>query len=400
MSYKNYKRIFKESENSENEVIEYRVSPDIHFKQNYFDEGVFQSQFCDSLLVGAFNSEYNRIEDRIKEAIEEDNVDLAEYIDDYYKDIYGKVNHIYLDYDTKEYELVITVELAQGVSGTEVNDKIWEYVSGQLSDGWGEVFEQQPMTKDEIYASYNEDDEYDVEFFTSRRNANEDARYKEESYDEDDEEGVHYDVIPVVVETYVSFWRRDMKKPDYTYINGYNEEGYNIKGYDKTGYDKQGYNEKGFNKEGYDRSGYDEAGFDKEGFDKNNKDREGFDRKGEKDLPDSRPENKTGKKQGALFTQTKDGKVRIRNTFDIGESRRTPKSRRLQEVVGSKKEFAIFKYVESRKVWVPVDEDGKYTDKTEVFKKKEDAQKSPIIDKLKKKGLEYKIERANWNGKD
>ena len=95
-----------------------------------------------------------------------------------------------------------------------------------------------------------------------------------------------------------------------------------MEGYGKDGRDSYGLDREGYDKEGYNDEGRDREGFDKKGFDKNGKDREGFDVNGEKDLADNRPANKSGKKNGALFTQRKDGTVRIKNTFDMGESRK------------------------------------------------------------------------------
>lgn len=72
---------------------------------------------------------------------------------------------------------------------------------------------------------------------------------------------------------------------------------------------------------------------------------------------------------------------------------------RLDELVGTSGEFAIFKYVESRDIWVPVDGEGKYSEDAKTFKSEEAAAKDPVIVILESKGLKYKIAKANWNGR-
>lgn len=72
---------------------------------------------------------------------------------------------------------------------------------------------------------------------------------------------------------------------------------------------------------------------------------------------------------------------------------------RLDERVGSTDEFAIFKYVETRDIWVPVDGEGKYSEEAKTFKSEEAAAKDPVIVILESKGLKYKIAKANWNGR-
>lgn len=51
-------------------------------------------------------------------------------------------------------------------------------------------------------------------------------------------------------------------------------------------------------------------------------DKDGFDKSGFKDLEDSRPTRKDGKKAGALLRKSKDGKLSIKNTIDLDESRK------------------------------------------------------------------------------
>lgn len=71
----------------------------------------------------------------------------------------------------------------------------------------------------------------------------------------------------------------------------------------------------------------------------------------------------------------------------------------LDEITGAPDEFAIFKYVEARDIWVPVDGEGKYSEDAMIFSSKEEAAKDPVIVILKGSGLKYKIASADWDGR-
>lgn len=72
---------------------------------------------------------------------------------------------------------------------------------------------------------------------------------------------------------------------------------------------------------------------------------------------------------------------------------------RLDETTGAPEEFAIFKYVEARDIWVPVDGEGMYSKDAMTFETKEEAVEDPVIVILEGKGLKYKIASAAWDGR-
>lgn len=312
-----------ESQNTEN-TITYLIVPKWDWQQFEFREEAFNAAFDDYIL---YNNNYglgNEIDSTMSSMIDDDPEaqNLAEYVD---ANLEGKVKKINLHWDAKGNHLVATVHLAAEVVPEDVKDAVWEYLEGQMADGWGEGFEQQEIAHESVYAVYNENDDYDVEVFYDENQAIRECEEKNEQddeYDEDGEDSDSYSWCECHLSLYCHFWERYGTSLLKTYINGYDENGWDMDGYDKEGRDSRGLDKDGYDKEGYDRNGRDKEGFDKKGFDKNGKDREGFDVNGEKDLADNRPANKSGRKNGALFTQRKDGTVRIKNTFDMGESRK------------------------------------------------------------------------------
>lgn len=335
------KRYFRESE-SENSIL-YILEPIFHYDQTDVSDRCFQA-FDDGILYN-WSSDFGRRVDRaLESAINDDaeSQDLAEYVDE---DLKGKVTNIKLFWDRKNDVLRVTVKLAPGVNVKEIEPSVKNYIMGQMSDGWGEGFEQQEIASTDCWAVYDQNNEYDCEFFATERDAANDCRSKQkeaetgwedtdddEDHDWVDSNNADFDWCRVTVSLYCSFWGRNSHNPIGTYINGYDINGYDVNGYSKDGFDRWGKDKDGFGRDGYNNSGYDRDGYDKTGFNKAGKDRKGFDRNGEKDLEDNRPMNSKGVKNGALFTQSKDGTVRIKNTFDMGESRRrlNKKSRNLK----------------------------------------------------------------------
>lgn len=316
-------RSLRESQNTES-TITYLVVPKWDWQQSEIIEDAFESAFDDYIL---FNNNYdlgNQI-DRTMTSMIDDDPDSQNLVQDVDASLEDKVTKIDLHWDGRRDHLVVTVHLAAGVVPEDVKDAIWEDFQGMLSDGWGEGFEQQEIAKESVYAVYNENDDYDVEVYYDQDEAIRECEERNESDDDDeDEDGESdkYDWCECNLSLYCHFWSPHGSSLLKTYINGYDEDGWDMEGYGKDGRDSYGLDREGYDKEGYNDEGRDREGYDKKGFDKNGRDREGFDVNGEKDLADKRPANKSGKKNGALFTQRKDGTVRIKNTFDMGESRK------------------------------------------------------------------------------
>lgn len=317
---------FKESEVSDNTVT-YVVLPKWDWQQTDFDETAFEMVFDDYML---FNNNYSldrEIARAMKDLIDDspEAQDLANYIHE--DDLAKKVTKIDMKWDPEKDNLLITAHLNTKPTA-ELVDSVWEYIQGQLSDGWGEGFEQQEIATDKICVVFNENDDYDLELFYDTSRASRACRDKNnEAQQDEDEDAYVYDWIEIKLNLYCHFWYRPGKNLLKTYINGYDEAGFDYNGYDRDSRDKRGFDKKGFDKEGFDRQGFDKEGFDRAGFNSSGKDRKGFDKDGEKDLLDTRPVNSKGEKHGALYKQSKDGTVRIKNTFDMGESRKTLKKK-------------------------------------------------------------------------
>ena len=347
------KRLY-ESEAKEHTIV-YVYNPKWEWQQSEMSDNAFEWNFDDMVV---WNSDLD-LDSRIKRAMVEmidddpDSQNLAEYVDDYLAD---KVTKIDLHWDTKREQLIVTVHLAPGVnpysnitytnySGDEVTepliDLVKDYLGGQMSDGWGEGFEQQEIAQSDCECVYNTDDDTDCQFFGDYREA---QRYLDEqnegSYaevgdddedeDEEEEDNPTYDSCTVYLHLYCHFWDRRDELCVAILVDGRDEDGFDREGRDAEGFDRYGYDKDHYDREGFDHSGFNRQGFDKEGFNRSGRDVDGFDRNGERDLADNRPKNSKGVKNGALFTQNRDGTVRIRNTFDMGESRKRA-SKRLSE---------------------------------------------------------------------
>lgn len=117
----------------------------------------------------------------------------------------------------------------------------------------------------------------------------------------------------------------------------------------------------------------------------------------EKRLKGRFAKNKTVFKEALLVGPTgsyKSNAVEKRTIVGLAEA-----NDRLDEIIGSSDEFAIFKYVETKDTWVPVDKYGKYSEDAMVFSSKAEAAKDPVIVILKGNGLKYKIASADWDGR-
>lgn len=264
-------RRLRESQNT-HEII-FKYTPNVHFTQSAIDDLTFRSNFDELLLMDSSHFSYNPGKECAK-MVAADNEGfgprgLAEAIGEH-DDLFGKVANIQLSYDSHEELLVVTCTVTVEPTDSFVED-LKSYIRGQLSDGWGEGFEQQPVANGTVYAIINESDDSDVEFFGSEQQAYRtcDRRNREaESYaenDDYDEDPQSYYVEQIDVEVTYSFWSRRFNNLTTTIIDGIDEKGFGRDGY---------------NREGYDRSGFDREGYDKNGFSSKGLDREGFDREG------------------------------------------------------------------------------------------------------------------------
>lgn len=165
------------------------------FGDNYFD---------DSILTDNYEF-WNDVSNSLKNMVKSENYDLAEYVP---KSLEGKVVKISLDWDSDNDQLLITSTLT--VPFETIKDELIDYIEGQLSDGWGEGFEQQPVAKTEVYVAYNENDTNDVLYFGTKRAAQDYCDVN--AVDPDDYEDADPDDIPqyeydrTTVTLYVSFW--------------------------------------------------------------------------------------------------------------------------------------------------------------------------------------------------
>lgn len=304
---KNFRRLREAEVASTSEVI-FKIAPKITYRTDSIRDEIFNARFNDNLVYEDYSFNPGK---KCQKIVELDNKDFGPKglaIFEEGDELYGKVSGIHLDYDTKEDVLIVTCNL--NVPATEdVVESLRNYVEGQMSDGWGEGFEQTPLAETTIYGVFNENDEYDTEFFSSindaEENCEEKQNYEPDDEDEDYENEDSYYVDTVNVEAYYSFWDPNRDRIVDTIINGI----------DKNGFDREGYNSKGFDRYGRDREGYDEGGFDSKG-----KDRGGFDKNGNKMT-----------KLGYLLNKDDLGGLSPEDYADLFEARRFARKRRIGE---------------------------------------------------------------------
>lgn len=176
---------------------------------NYNVDNGYDNQFDDSCIIDDY-SFWNEVNQQLA-AIDED---LTEYLPD---DLADAVTSVRLRWNDEDDRL----EAICNINGSfeAVKDALVDWVNGQMSDGWGEGFEQQELASTEVYYVFNEANESDVEFFGSERAARRDADDKNaeiEAYGEDEEDFEsedHYEFDSTTVTIYCSFWKHNVNIP-------------------------------------------------------------------------------------------------------------------------------------------------------------------------------------------
>lgn len=108
-------------------------------------------------------------------SVNKDDVDLAEYADDYHGSTYYKKLHsIRMGVDVYDGQMygVATCTVADDWTDSDT-EQLKDYLTGQYSDGWGEGFEQREIATFTELETFEEYDEENDEYYESEW----DARY-------------------------------------------------------------------------------------------------------------------------------------------------------------------------------------------------------------------------------
>lgn len=259
-------------ESEENHTIELLYIP--FFKLHCAD-------FPNNDYIESANYDFWGSVDKNCQRLVELNNDLTEFLPE---ELEGKVTSVKLSIEDSSGLLVVLCDV-KGPIDDSVKTKLIEWLNGQMSDGWGENFEQEELGSTEMYACYDENDTSPrpyVEFYDSEREAKEYCQEQNDYEDDEDEEVPYYVYDSVEAYATCSFWKRGLEIPSKVYVDGYDEKGYDVGGYDKEGFNSRGKDKDGFDRNGLNSSGFDREGFDKDGFDKSGRDRDGFDKSGKK----------------------------------------------------------------------------------------------------------------------
>lgn len=153
------------------------------------------------------------------------------------EELKGKVTSVKLAMEDDSNLLQVLCKVKGPVE--QIKDELIEWVNGQMSDGWGENFEQEELGSTEMFACYDENDDTPrpyVEFYDSERDARNFCR-EQNDYEVDEEEGEeeipYYRYDSVKVYATCSFWKKGSKIPYKVYVDGYDEAEYDVGGYDK-----------------------------------------------------------------------------------------------------------------------------------------------------------------------
>lgn len=222
---KKFKRIIRE--NREQHTIVFRYPAIYNAEQSNFKQNDFNNAFC-------FDDFDIDLSWEVKQAINDENEDLAEYIDN--GPLVGNVKSIKLDFDINSEELIVTCILFPGVEPNDILEDLKEYVGGQLSDGWGEGFEQQDLKEQTFYVVSDEngtDDE--LRIYDNWRDAeseeeslneevdNDKERDMENGEDLEDESYPYYSTCDTYVTFTCSFYDRYHTKPNSITISSDND---------------------------------------------------------------------------------------------------------------------------------------------------------------------------------
>lgn len=179
-------------------------------------DGDFLSAFDDGLLWRNSRNATNWANacDAIGSAPGDD--ELADYIDEKYHPNAAKaVKKISMEFDKQNEQLLVAVKLNTKATDAIIKDVV-DYVNGQMSDGWGEGFEQTPIFEAQIYAVYND---YDIELYINERDAERaltKLQYEQENeYDDEDDDDHSSDYVmdEVNVKLFYSFYKHGVKLP-------------------------------------------------------------------------------------------------------------------------------------------------------------------------------------------
>lgn len=128
--------------------------------------------------------------DEIKEFLENEKTELAQYIDDRYSCIQGVVTEIYVGVTVINGEMYGLTEItATRELSEDEKEALCQYLSGQFSDGWGEGVEQREFTTEK-------------------------GTEEEEIYDEEEDE-TYYEEYDVTTYLYIHFWQSEGFKMEF-----------------------------------------------------------------------------------------------------------------------------------------------------------------------------------------
>lgn len=187
-----------------------------NWRNDVLPDGDFLSVFDDGILWNNSRNATNWANacDAIGSAPGDD--ELADYIDEKYHPNAAKaVKKITMEFDKQNEQLLVAVKLNTKATDVIVKE-VTDYVNGQMSDGWGEGFEQTPVFDAQIYAVYND---YDIDLYTNERDAERaltKLQYEQENEYDDEDNNDHssdYVMDELNVELFYSFYKHGVKLP-------------------------------------------------------------------------------------------------------------------------------------------------------------------------------------------